>query len=94
MKFTLMQSDLQKALHLVASVVPSKSTLPILETVLIEVAPGGELTLTTTGLDISVRAVRNATVEEGGRAAVSARRIHDVVRELAELSHYPETVCD
>ena len=84
MKFTLMQSDLQKALHLVASVVPSKSTLPILETVLIEAGLGGELTLTTTDLDISVKAKRGATVEEGGRAAVSARRLHDVVRELGD----------
>jgi len=84
MKFTLMQSDFQKALHLVVSVVPSKSTLPILETVLIEVAPSGELTLTTTDLDISVKAGRTATVEEGGRVAVAARRLHDVVRELAE----------
>jgi len=84
MKFTLMQSELQKALHLVASVVPSKSTLPILETVLVEVAPGGELTLTATDLDISVRTRRSADVEEGGRVAVAARRLHDVVRELGE----------
>ena len=84
MKFTLMQSDLQKALHLVASVVPSKSTLPILETVLIEAGAGGDLTLTTTDLDISVRAKRSAAVEEGGRVAVSARRLYDVVRELGD----------
>jgi DNA polymerase-3 subunit beta len=84
MKFTLMQGDLQKALHLVASVVPSKSTLPILETVLVEIGLGGDLTLTTTDLDISVRAKRNASVEEGGRVAVSARRLYDVVRELGD----------
>jgi len=84
MKFTVMQSDLQRALHLVASVVPSKSTLPILETVLMEVSPGGEMTLTTTDLDISVRTRRNVDVEEGGRVAVSARRLHDVVRELPD----------
>jgi DNA polymerase III subunit beta len=84
MKLTTRQSDFQKALHLVASVVPSKSTLPILETVLIEVSPGGEVTLTATDLDISVRVKRTADVEEGGRVAVAARRLHDVVRELGD----------
>ena len=84
MKFSLMQADLQKALHLVASVVPSKSTLPILETVLVEAGVGGELTLTTTDLDISVRVRRPVTVEEAGRVAISARRLHDVVRELGD----------
>jgi DNA polymerase-3 subunit beta len=84
MKFTLMQSDFQKALQLVVSVVPSKSTLPILETVLIEVSPKGTLTLTATDLDISVRAERSAAVEEEGRVAVAARRLYEVVRELPE----------
>jgi DNA polymerase-3 subunit beta len=84
MKFTLMQSDLQKALHLVVSVVPTKSTLPILETVLLEVADKEGLTLTATDLDISVRAQRVADVKEPGRVAISARRLFDVVRELPE----------
>jgi len=84
MKFTVMQSDLQRALHLVASVVPSKSTLPILEAALMDVSPGGEMTLTTTDLDISVRTRRTVDVEEGGRVAVSARRLNEVVRELPD----------
>ncbi|MBM3316854.1 MAG: DNA polymerase III subunit beta [Candidatus Eisenbacteria bacterium] len=88
MKFSTSQSGFQKALHLVASVVPGKSTLPILETVLVEVSPAGEVTLTATDLDISVRVQRAGEVEEGGRVAVAARRLHDVVRELrdAEIS--------
>jgi DNA polymerase-3 subunit beta len=84
MKFTTSQSDFQKALHLVASVVPSKSTLPILETVLLDVTAAGEITLTATDLDISVRVRRSADVEEAGRVAVAARRLHDVVRELGD----------
>lgn len=84
MKFTLMQSDFRKALHLVASVVPSKSTLPILETVRMDVSKDGVLTLTATDLDISVRTRQDASVEEGGKAAISARRLFDVVRELPE----------
>jgi DNA polymerase-3 subunit beta len=84
MKFKQMQSDLQKALHVVASVVPSKSTLPILETVLIDASPEGRLTLTATDLDISVRTQSSAEVSEAGKIAVSARRLFDIVRELPE----------
>ncbi len=84
MKLTLMQSDLRKALQVVASVVPSKSTLPILETVLIDVVKDGRLTLTATDLDISVRTQHEARAEEAGKAAVSARRLYDVVRELPD----------
>ena len=84
MKFTLMQGELQKALHVVANVVPSKSTLPILETVLIQVTKDGSLTLTATDLDISVRTRRSAQVEEEGKVAVSARRLFDIVRELPD----------
>lgn len=84
MKFALMQGELQKALHVVANVVPSKSTLPILETVLIDVNKDGSLTLTATDLDISVRTRRTAQVEEEGKVAVSARRLFEIVRELPD----------
>ena len=84
MKFSLMQDDLRKALQVVASVVPSKSTLPILETVLIDVSADSTLTLTATDLDISVRTRLAAKVEESGKVAVAARRLYEVVKELPE----------
>ncbi len=84
MKFTLMQSDLRKALQIVASVVPSKSTLPILETVLIKASGDGTLTFTATDLDISVKTRSQAKIDDEGTLAVSARRFFDVVRELPD----------
>ncbi len=84
MKYALMQSELRKALQVVATVVPSKSTLPILETVLMEVTREGQLTLTATDLDISVRTRAKVKATEGGKVAVAARRLFDVVRELPE----------
>ena len=84
MKLSLMQIDLQKALHVVASVVPSKSTLPILETVLMNATSDGKLTFTATDLDISVKTEKSATVTQEGSVAVSARRLFEVVRELPD----------
>ena len=53
MKFEIQQEDLQKALDIIANVVPTKTTLPILTCVLMEVA-GDRLTLSATNLDISI----------------------------------------
>ena len=49
MKFAIQQEDLQKALDVIANVVPAKTTLPILTCVLME-AKGGKLTLSATNL--------------------------------------------
>jgi len=84
MKYALMQSELRKALQVVATVVPSKSTLPILETVLMHVTKDGTLTLTATDLDISVRTRTQVKADQAGKVAVSARRLFDIVRELPE----------
>ncbi len=83
MNLTLKQEDLERALQIASSVVPSKSTMQILETVLIE-AEGEEAVFTATDLDVSVRTRCPVEVEAPGKAAVSARRLYEVVRELPD----------
>ena len=51
MKFEIQQEDLQRALDVIANVVPAKTTLPILTCVLMEVADG-RLVLSATNLDV------------------------------------------
>ena len=53
MKFAIQQDDLQKALDIIANVVPAKTTLPILTCVLME-AKGGRLTLSSAPLTVNV----------------------------------------
>jgi DNA polymerase-3 subunit beta len=83
MRLTVRQDSLLQGLQDVVSVVPAKSTLPILSNVLIE-ASGGKMTLTATDLDISIRGVidKDIKVESGGRICVSARKLSELVREL------------
>ncbi|MBU1700253.1 MAG: DNA polymerase III subunit beta [Candidatus Eisenbacteria bacterium] len=83
MKLTVRQENLLESLQDVVSVVPSKSTLPILSTVLMEVKDG-KLTLTATDLDISIRAalVEGLQVETEGRICVPARKFTELVKEL------------
>lgn len=84
MKFTIQQAELNKALQLVANVVPGKTTLPVLTCILME-AEGETLTLSATNLDISVvTRVHGLKVGQAGKAAVPAAKLVSFVRSLAQ----------
>jgi DNA polymerase-3 subunit beta len=81
MKFSITQSEFAEVIQTVIGTVPSKSTLPVLSTLLVE-ASGGRLTVTATDLDISVRTGIGCEVLDEGRACLPARRLSEIVREL------------
>lgn len=83
MNFEIQQDALQKALDLVAGVVPGKTTLPILTCVLLEADDEG-LVLSATNLDISlVTRVEAVEVARSGRAAVPSGKLVSFVRSLS-----------
>ena len=82
MKFEIQQEDLQKALDVVANVVPAKTTLPILTCVLMEVG-NGRLTLSATNLDISITtSTGKVEVKDAGKVAIPAVKFVPFVRSL------------
>lgn len=89
MKFTASTADLLKALTTVSGAVPSKSTLPILECVLLE-QRDDTLRIIATDLEISI--VKDVAVqfESNGtskdtRVAVPAKRFLETLRALPEI---------
>ncbi len=84
MKFTVASSELQKALTKVNGVVPSKSTLPILENILF-VLNKNSLRLVATDLEVSMAAAVEVKGAEDGSIAVPAKRILDTVRALPDV---------
>jgi len=81
-KFEIQQEALQKALDLVAGVVPSKTTLPILKSILVE-AEASLLRFSVTNLDISmVTTTADVEIAEPGKAAVPADKLVNFVRSL------------
>ncbi len=87
MKFTASSADLLKALSVVAGAVPSKSTLPILESILFE-QDGDSLRLSATDLEISIVQLVpvHLDAESGSsRIAVPARRLLDTLRALPDM---------
>lgn len=82
MKFAIQQDELQKALDVIANVVPAKTTLPILTCVLME-AKGGRLILSATNLDISITtSTDKVEIKDEGRVAIPAVKFVPFVRSL------------
>jgi DNA polymerase-3 subunit beta len=89
MRFTVSSADLLDALNTVRGAVPSKSTLPILESILFE-RDGDALRLSATDLEIAI--VQRLAVQfesngtgEGTKVAVPAKRLLDTLRALPDL---------
>lgn len=89
MKFNVTSSDLNQGLSAVIGAVPTKATLPILETILFE-SEDGKLKLTATDLEISIIEYIDAEIEEEGSIAIPARRLLETLRQLPNIPVYFE----
>lgn len=81
MDLTVDQGTLSRALRLVARVVPMRSTIPILQMVLLAGEPG-RLHLTATDAELAIATVLPADVASDGRVAIPARLLGEYVAQL------------
>ena len=81
MKFSVSKEQLLAGLQTVQNVVSTRTTLPILSNVLLQVADG-KVRLTTTDLDVGVSGTIDAQVDKDGGTTLPARRLANIVREL------------
>ena len=85
MKFSVSSNELNKGLSAVIGAVPSKATLPILETILFEFEDG-KLKLSATDLEIAIVEYIEAEIEEEGSVAIPARRLLETLRQLPNIT--------
>jgi DNA polymerase-3 subunit beta len=83
MKFSLPKSRLTNYLQSVLSVVPAKSTLPILSNILLECLEK-QLKISATDLDVTITATFDADIAKKGSAVIPGRMLFDIVKELPE----------
>jgi DNA polymerase-3 subunit beta len=83
MDILVRRNDLVKELHLVQGIVERKNSIPILSNVLAE-AQAGELRISATDLDVSVRCGCPAQVVREGALTLSAKKLYEIVRSLPE----------
>jgi DNA polymerase III subunit beta len=84
MKFKINRDHFSHGLAQVLNVVGSKATMPILSNVLIE-AEKDAITLTTTNLDLGIRAKIKAEIKEPGTVTLPVKRLASIVRELPNV---------
>ena len=83
MEILVRRNDLVKELQLVQGIVERKNSIPILSNVLAE-ARSGELRISATDLDVSLRCGCAAQVVEEGAVTLGAKKLYEIVRSLPE----------
>lgn len=89
MKFTCNKSDINEEINIVLKAVPGKTTMPILECVVIEAADN-ELKLTTNDMSLGIETRLSANIEEEGIILVNAKMISEIIRKLPDEDVYFE----
>lgn len=91
MKISCSQAALLESVNVVSKAVPVKTTMPILECILLK-AFNGQIILTASNMDLGIEnIVRDGEIEEEGIVALDAKLFSDVVRNLPKSTVYLET---
>ena len=81
MKLHFQQTDLAESVNIVLKAVPSKTTMPILECILID-ASASEIRFTANDMELGIETIVKGTIEERGKIALDAKIFSDIVRKL------------
>lgn len=81
MKITCSQAELIKGLNIVSKAVPTRTTMSILECILID-ASASDIRLTSNDMEIGIETVIPGSIEERGRVALDAKIFVDIARRL------------
>jgi len=81
MRFTVQQQDIWKGTQAALSIVPSKTTLPILSNIAFE-NTADSLSISATDLDVSIITRIPVESEEEGAITLPGKKIAEVIREL------------
>ena len=82
MKLTFKKDDLLNSINIVLKAVPSKTTMSILECILID-ASTGEIKLTANDMELGIETRVEGSVLEKGKIAIDARLFSEIVRKLS-----------
>jgi len=83
MKFICKKSELLKGVNIVLKAVPSKTTMSILECILID-ASAGSIKLTANDMELGIETVIEGDIVERGIVAIDAKIFSEIVRKLPD----------
>ena len=83
MKFICKKSELLKGVNIVLKAVPSKTTMSILECILIDTSTG-QIKMTANDMELGIETIIDGTIEEKGIIAIDAKIFSEIVRKLPD----------
>lgn len=90
MKIQCQKSDLLNSVNIVLKAVPVKSTMPILECIIIE-ATEGSIKLIANDMELGIETIVKGMISESGTVALNAKIFSEIVRRLPENDVYITT---
>ena len=90
MKLVCSKSSLLNGVQIVSKAVPNKTTMSILECILID-ATGGEIKLTANDMELGIETIIEGEIVEKGMIALDAKIFLDIVRKLPDSDIMIET---
>ncbi len=83
MKLVFQKADLLKSVNIVMKAVPSRTTMPILECILID-ASAGVIKFTSNDMELGIETIVDGTIVEKGIIAIDAKILSEIVRRLPD----------
>ena len=83
MKIICSKNNLLNGVNIVSKAVPAKTSMSILQCILIK-AEKGKITLTANDGELGIETVVEGTIEREGNVALDAKFLSDIVRKLPE----------
>lgn len=83
MKFVCKKTDILKGVNIVLKAVPSKTTMSILECILID-ASAGQIKMTANDMELGIETVIEGDIREKGIIAIDAKIFSEIVRKLPD----------
>ena len=83
MKIICSKSNLLKSVNISLKAVPSKTTMPILECILMD-ATTNQIKFTTNDMELGIETIVDGTIEEKGKVALDAKIFYEIIRRLPD----------
>ena len=82
MKLTFQKDDLLNGINIVLKAVPSKTTMPILECILID-ASDNQIKLTSNDMELGIETKVEGSILSRGKIALDAKLLSEIIRKLS-----------
>ena len=82
MKFSCSQQALAKAFNVVSTAITSRTTIPSLKGILLQVSADGVLTMSASDLNLTIEKKMDVEETEAGEVVVQAKLFGDIIRKL------------